>query len=67
MTIRHPKLWQNINSDQEKVPVSRRYPVLSDIAAVESDFSFSPSLSPVEREVHVLRTGASFAVGEFRR
>ena len=42
-------------------------PVLSDISAVDSGLGLSPSLSPVEREVHVLRTGASFADDERRR
>ena len=42
-------------------------PVLSEITAADSGLGLSPSLSPVEREVHVLRTGASFADGELRR
>jgi hypothetical protein len=42
-------------------------PVLSDISAVDSGLGLSPALSPVEREVYVLRTGASFADGELRR
>ena len=40
-------------------------PVLSNITVVGPDID--PSLSPVEREVHVLRTGASFADDERRR
>ena len=42
-------------------------PVLSDISSVDSGLGLSPALSPVEREVHVLRTGASFADDERRR
>jgi hypothetical protein len=42
-------------------------PVLSDISAIDSGLGLSPALSPLEREIYVLRTGASFADRERRR
>jgi hypothetical protein len=42
-------------------------PLLSDISAIDSGLGLSPALSPLEREIRVLRSGALFADRELRR